>query len=158
VGELGDFVTEAMQPSVTSHQCRNCNLNNGPRIGRQRELASELGIQDIFTGTTTRVNAKVDFGITSSGVLAWAHSGLFTYAGEPYPNLRPHRQDRRPELSAHGVKADSGITDLSQIAAQKLRYRSWRRVAGQPTNSSTTTALTQEAVASWGGSFENAFS
>jgi TRAP-type uncharacterized transport system substrate-binding protein len=156
-GELGDFVTEAMQPlGYEVIQCRNCNLSNGPRIVANASLPPALGVQDIFTGTTTRVNAKVDFGITSSGLLAWAYSGLYTYAGEAYPNLRLIANIEDPSYLLVAVKADSGITDLSQIAAQKLPVQILG--GGSPISQPILDyyGLTQDAVVSWGGTFENA--
>lgn len=156
-GELGDFVTEAMRPfGYEVIQCRNCNLDNGPRIVANAGLPPALGIADIFTGTTTRVNAPIDFGITSSGLLAWAYGGLYSYAGEAYPTLRLIAKIEDPSYLLVAVKADSGITDLAQIADQKLPVQILG--GGSPISQPILDyyGLTQAAVTSWGGVFENA--
>jgi TRAP-type uncharacterized transport system substrate-binding protein len=157
-GELGDFVTEAMQPfGYEVIQCRNCNLDNGPRIVANASYPPELGGTDLFVGTTTRVNAPIDFGITSSGLLAWAYGGLYgSYVGEAHPNLRLIAKIEDPSYLLVAVKADFCITDLSQIAKQKLPVRILG--GGSPISQPILDyyGLTQDAVTSWGGVFENA--
>src|SRR5262249_16799513 len=121
-GELGDFVSEAMQPlGYDVVQCRNCNLDQGPRLVSTASNPPPLGAEAIFAGTTTSIAAPVDFGITSSNRLAWGYSGRYTYtAYGAFPNLRLLAKIEDPTYLLLAVKADSGITDLSQIAAQKL--------------------------------------
>jgi TRAP transporter TAXI family solute receptor len=156
-GELGDFLTEAMQPfGYEVIQCRNCNLSNGPRIVANASYPPELGITDTFVGTTTRVNAPIDFGITSSALLSWAFDGIQSYAGEPYPKLRLIAKVEDPSYLLVAVKMDSCITDLSQIAAQKLPVQILG--GGSPISQPVLDyyGLTQSAVTSWGGAFENA--
>src|SRR5258708_34321762 len=80
-GELGDFVVEAMQPlGYEVILCRNCNKDQGPPIVAQASYPPPIGFLDTFVGTTTRVDAPVDFGITESGLLAWAYDGRYNYA------------------------------------------------------------------------------
>src|SRR6185503_1293545 len=56
-GELGDFLAEAMRPhGYDLVQCRNCNRSEGPRLVAKASLPPELGVQDLFVGTKTRVN------------------------------------------------------------------------------------------------------
>jgi hypothetical protein len=156
-GELGDFLTEAMQPfGYEVIQCRNCNLSNGPRIVANASYPPELGITDTFVGTTTRVNAPIDFGITSSALLSWAFDGIQSYAGEPYPKLRLIAKVEDPSYLLVAVKMDSCITDLSQIAAQKLPVQILG--GGSPISQPVLDyyGLTQSAVTSWGGAIENA--
>src|ERR1700704_6524111 len=46
-GELGDFVTEAMQPlGYEVVQCRNCNRDQGPKLVSTASYPPELGFQD----------------------------------------------------------------------------------------------------------------
>lgn len=154
-GELGDFVKEAMQPfGYDVVLCRNCNLDQGPRIVATDSYPPELGVQDIFVGTTTRVNARVDFGITSSDFLGWAYSGTHSYG--PYKNLRLIAKIEDPTYLLLAVKSDSGISDLSQVAAQKMPVKILG--GGSPISQPILDyyGLTQEAVTSWGGAFENA--
>jgi uncharacterized protein len=156
-GELGDFVAEAMQPlGYDVVQCRNCNLANGPRIVANASYPPELSITETFVGTTTRVNAPIDFGITSSGLLAWAYAGIHSYSGEPYKNLRLIAKVEDPSYLLVAVKFESCITDLSQIAQQKLPVRILG--GGSPISQPILDyyGLTEEAVTSWGGVFANA--
>src|ERR1700742_723798 len=51
-GELGDFVSEAMKPlGYDVVQCRNCNLDQGPKLVSTASYPPELGVQDTFVGT-----------------------------------------------------------------------------------------------------------
>jgi TRAP-type uncharacterized transport system substrate-binding protein len=154
-GELGDFVKEAMEPlGYEVILCRNCNRTEGPRIVARASHPPELGPQDSFVGTTTRVNASVDFGITESGFLAWAFGGHHTYAEDgPYANLRLIAKIEDPTYLLVAVKAASDITDLAQIAAER---RPVKILGGDSPTSRPVLdhyGLTREAVTSWGGSF-----
>jgi TRAP-type uncharacterized transport system substrate-binding protein len=154
-GELGDFVKEAMEPlGYEVILCRNCNRTEGPRIVAKASYPPELGPQDSFVGTTTRVNAPVDFGITESGFLAWAFGGHHTYAQDgPYANLRLIAKIEDPTYLLVAVKAASDITDLAQIAAER---RPVKILGGESPTSRPVLdhyGLTREAVTSWGGSF-----
>jgi uncharacterized protein len=157
-GELGDFVSEALLPfGYDVVQCRNCNRALGPPLVARASVPPELTGEDLVVGTTIRVNAKVDFGITSSSRLAWAFAGLYNYAEDgPFTNLRLIAKIEDPSYLLCAVKADSGITDLSQIAAQKLPVTILG--GGSPISQPILDhyGLTQEAVTSWGGSFVNA--
>jgi TRAP transporter TAXI family solute receptor len=157
-GELGDFVTEAMQPlGYEVVQCRNCNRDQGPKLVSTASYPPELGFQDTFVGTTTRINAPVDFGITSSDLLAWGYSGRYTYSAYgAFPNLRLIAKIEDPTYLLLAVKTDSGITDLSQIAAQKLPVTILG--GGSPISQPILDyyGLNQDAVASWGGVYHNA--
>jgi TRAP transporter TAXI family solute receptor len=156
-GELGDFLREAMQPSgYDVILCRNCNRAEGPRLVAKASYPPELGGQDLFVGTTTRVAAPVDFGITASRYLTWAYDGLYTYAEDgPYANLRLIAKIEDPSYLLVAVKEESGITDLSQVAAQRLPVR----ILGgdSPVSQSVLDyyGLTKEAVTSWGGYFND---
>lgn len=154
-GELGDFVKEAMQPfGYDVVLCRNCNRDKGPSLVSTAGYPPELGIADTFVGTTTRVNARVDFGITSSGFLAWAYGGH--YSQGPFDNLRLIAKIDDPSYLLVAVKVDSGITDLSQIAERKMPVTILG--GGSPISQPVLDyyGLTQEAVTSWGGVFEDA--
>jgi uncharacterized protein len=154
-GELGDFVKEAMEPlGYEVILCRNCNRTEGPRVVAAASFPPELGAQDSFVGTTTRVNARVDFGITESGFLSWAFAGRHTYAEDgPHSNLRLIAKIEDPMYLLVAVKAASDITDLAQIAAER---RAVKILGGDSPTSRPVLehyGLTREAVTSWGGSF-----
>jgi TRAP-type uncharacterized transport system substrate-binding protein len=165
-GELGDFLTAAMQPlGYDVIQCRNCNKDQGPPIVSKAKHPPALTAADIFVGTTTRVDAPVDFGITEAGFLAWAYHGLYDYAAKgpyatgsagPFSNLRLIAKIEDETYLLVAVKTSSGITDLSQIAEQHMAVT----ILGGGTPISQPVldhyGLTQSAVTSWGGSYQNA--
>jgi TRAP transporter TAXI family solute receptor len=157
-GELGDFVKDAMQPlGYEVILCRNCNRDQGPPLVANASYPPAIGPVDLFVGTTTRVNAPVDFGITESGLLSWAYDGRYNYMQTgPFPNLRLIAKIEDPTYLLVAVKASSGITDLSQIAAQHMAVN----ILGGDSPISQPVldyyGLTKDAVTSWGGSFENA--
>jgi TRAP-type uncharacterized transport system substrate-binding protein len=157
-GELGDFVAQAMKPSgYEVILCRNCNRDQGPPLVSGASYPPALGAVDAFVGTTTRVNAPVDFGVTESGLLAWAYAGLYNYAQHgPYANLRLIAKIEDPTYLLAAVKADSDITDLAQIAERKLAVKvlGGDSPIAQPILDHY--GLTQSAVTAWGGSFSNA--
>jgi uncharacterized protein len=157
-GEIGDFVTEAMLPfGYEVIQCRNCNRAFGPPLVANASFPPELSGEDTIVGTMTRVNAPVDFGITASSRLSWAYFGRHTYVQDgPYPNLRLIGKIEDPSYLLLAVKANSGITDLSQIAEQRLPVTILG--GGSPISQPVLDyyGLTQEAVTSWGGVFANA--
>src|SRR5579872_3150929 len=165
-GELGDFLTNAMQPlGYDVVQCRNCNTDKGPPLVSQHAYPPMLGIADTIVGTTTRVDAPVDFGITEAGFLVWAYHGLYDYASGgpfysgfagPFSNLRLIAKVEDPSYLLVAVKASSGITDLAQIAQQKMAVTI---VGGDTPISQRVLAyygLTASAVTGWGGSINNA--
>jgi TRAP transporter TAXI family solute receptor len=156
-GELGDFVKDAMQPfGYEVILCRNCNRDQGPPIVANASHPPELGVQDTIVGTTTRVDAPVDFGITESGFLAWAYQGSPLYSGGgPFPNLRLIAKIEDPTYLLVAVKADSGITDLKQVADKHMAVKILG--GGSPGSQPVLDyyGLTQDAVRSWGGSFTN---
>jgi TRAP-type uncharacterized transport system substrate-binding protein len=157
-GELGDFVTEAMKPlGYDVVQCRNCNLDQGPKLVSTASYPPELGVQDTFVGTTTRINARVDFGITTSSLLAWGYSGRNGYAKYgAFPNLRLIAKIEDPTFLLVAVKADSDITDLAQVAKDKRPVTILG--GGSPISQPVLDyyGLTQDAVTSWGGVYHDA--
>jgi TRAP-type uncharacterized transport system substrate-binding protein len=165
-GELGDFLADAMKPlGYEVIQCRNCNQDKGPPIVSKGSHPPALGVADTFVGTTTRVDAPVDFGVTESGFLAWAHDGLYDYdngspfftgTAGPFANLRLIARLEDPTYLLVAVKASSTVTDLAQIAQQQMAVT----ILGGGTPISQPVldyyGLTQSAVTSWGGTFANA--
>lgn len=155
-GELGDFVKEAMEPlGYEVILCRNCNRDLGPRVVSEAAYPPEITVVDTVVGTTQRVNAPVDFGVTGSSFLAQAYAGAGGYADHgPYDNLRLIARIEDPYYLLVAVKAESGITDLAEIAEQELPVRIlgggvYARVLEHY-------GLTREAIASWGGSLAEA--
>jgi len=154
-GELGEFVKEAMAPfGYDVILCRNCNRAYGPPLVSKGDFPPSLDRQNLYVGTTTRVNAPVDFGITSADNLLFAYNGAYRYEKDgPYKNLRLIARIEDPRYLMVAVKAASGITDLSQIAEKKLPVKILADDRGSTSMVLEYYGLTKQAVASWGGSF-----
>lgn len=156
-GELGDFVRESLQPfGYDVVLCRNCNRAEGPRLVSTAAVPPPLVASDLRVGTTERVNAPVDFGITESGILADAYDGR----GAPgpdggYRNLRLIAKIEDPTYLLVAVKRSSGITDLAQVRDRRLPVKilSTGRSSQMVLDDY---GLTRQAVTSWGGSVGNA--
>ena len=153
-GELGDFVEKAMKPmGYEVIQCRNCNRAEGPRLVSKASLPPELSGADTIVGTTTRFDAPVDFGITASDMLDQAYRGAHGYNDDgPFKNLRLIAKIEDPFYLLVAVKADSGITDLSQIAEKSLPVTILG--GGSPISQAVLEYydITADNLAAWGGS------
>ncbi len=156
-GELGEFVRDAMTPyGYDVVLCRNCNRAEGPRVVAGRTYPPPLDPREAAVGTTERVDAPVDFGVTESGLLAAAYDGRGAYAKDgPYRNLRLIAKIEDPMYLLAAVKKDSSITDVAQIRARHLPVRI---LASLSTAQAVLDyyGLTRQAVESWGGSFLDA--
>jgi TRAP transporter TAXI family solute receptor len=152
-GELGEFVQEAMRPlGYDVVLCRNCNRTEGPRVVGKASLPPQLQPSDLLVGTTERVNAPVDFGITESGFLSWAYNGRYIYEKDgPYRNLRLIAKIEDPYYLLVAVKPESGITDLAQIKEKRLPVRIMASVSPSAQPVLDFYGLSEEALKSWGG-------
>jgi hypothetical protein len=75
-GELGDYVKKAMEPfGYSVILCRNCNRSYGPRLVSTNDYPPPLDEINLGDGTNVRINARVDFGVTSSAMLSTAYNG-----------------------------------------------------------------------------------
>lgn len=152
-GELGEFVQEAAKPlGYEVILCRNCNRTEGPRVVGKAALPPKLTREDLAIGTTERVNAPVDFGVTESGLLNSAYRGEGPYAADgPYKTLRLIAKIEDPTYLLVAVKRSSGITDLAQIAERRapVKILSAGGMAGAVLDYY---GLTRAAVSGWGGS------
>jgi TRAP transporter TAXI family solute receptor len=151
-GELGAFVRQAMAPfGYDVILCENCNRQEGPRIVGARSYPPPLSQAEMSLGTDSRVDARVDFGITSSVLLTAAARGEGPYAGKPIKNLRLITKIEDPYYVLVAVKASAGITDLRQIKERKLPVRI---LADGPASTLILDyyGLTKDQVLSWGGS------
>jgi TRAP transporter TAXI family solute receptor len=151
-GELGEFVHDAMKPlGYDVILCRNCNRDRGPRLVSASSIPPPLDALDARTGTKERFDAPVDFGITASGILASAYRGEGGYAaGGPLKNLRLIAKIEDPSFLLVAVTADSGIKDLAEIKAQKMKVRI---LAGGGADAVLKHyGMTRADITSWGGS------
>jgi len=123
-GEIGEYVRHSLAPiGYDVVLCENCNRLLGPGLVADAAYPPPLTEDEMSLGTVTRVNAKVDFGITTTGVLHLAVKGVGPYAGKPRTNLRLLTRIEDPYYVLVAVKANSGITDLAQIRERKLPVR-----------------------------------
>jgi uncharacterized protein len=121
-GELGDFVKESMTPfGYSVILCRNCNRWYGPRLVAEHDYPPPLDEINIKDGVTVRINARVDFGVTSSAMLSSAYKG--SAGKEPYRNLRLIAKLEDPFYFLVAVRKESEIKDIARIKQQHLPVR-----------------------------------
>lgn len=158
-GELGEFVRDAMKTlDYEVILCRNCNRSYGPGLVARRDYPPELDEINLFVGTTQRVDARVDFGVTATDNLAWAYKGIWRYADEgPYDNLRLIARIDDPRWLMIAVKADTGITDLGEIRERRLGVDMLVNL-GRPAIQKLFEYydLSEQQIVEWGGSIARA--
>ncbi len=149
-GELGDFIKESMKPyGYSVILCRNCNRWYGPRLVSENDFPPPLDEINLEDGVNVRVNAKVDFGVTSSAMLSNAYNKTLAGKG-PYHNLRLIAKIEDPFYYLVAVKKELGIKDFASIKQQHLPVR----IAGVDINMMTILkfyGITDADIQSWGG-------
>jgi len=104
-------------------------------------------------------NGPIDFGVTGSQFLQWAYLGTDVFAKDPEgprKHLRLVANIQEPTYLIVAVKADSGITNLSQIVEKRLPVKMVARVGiggGITPALLDYYGLSKEKVESFGGSF-----
>jgi hypothetical protein len=155
-GELGEFVRDAMAPEgYEIILCRNCNRTEGPRVVAKASLPPPLKEGDIRHGTTERINAPIDFGITEASMMAWAYRGEHIYQKDgPAPHLRLIARIEDPTYLLVAIKPELGITSLAEIRERKLPVRILTDM--QPSEAPVLEyyGLDKASVESWGGSID----
>jgi TRAP transporter TAXI family solute receptor len=128
-GAMAEIVKQAMQPYGYEVQiCYNCSLPEAPRIvsGAKMPPAWQPSNNPYYPAylMPKPPEGPVDFG-TAAALRVWqAYQGTHDYAGEgPRTNLRLLAYVQNPNYLVVAVKADSGITDLSQIKQKRLPIR-----------------------------------
>jgi TRAP-type uncharacterized transport system substrate-binding protein len=148
-GELGDFVRESMEAfGYSVILCRNCNRSYGPRIVSENDYPPMLDEANLEDGTNVRINARIDFGVTSSAFLYSAYNG--TFGPRAYKNLRLIARIEDPLYFLLAVRNESGITNIAQIKQQHFPLRAF----GMGAELSTILkfyGITEDEVISWGG-------
>jgi TRAP transporter TAXI family solute receptor len=149
-GELGDFVKESMKPyGYSVILCRNCNRWYGPRLVSEHDYLPPLDEINLQDGVNVRVDARVDFGVTSSAMLSAAYNGTLAGKG-PYRNLRLIARIEDPFYFMVAVKKESGIKDIARIKQQRLPVR----IIGADGNMMTILkyyGITADDIKAWGG-------
>ncbi len=122
-GEIGDFVQDALKPyGYDVIICRNCNRSYGPGLVSMHDFPPPLDEANFHDGVTVPVNARVDFGVTSSSMLSAAYH-TSPIGKEPYRNLRLIAKIEDPFYYLVAVKKESGIKDFLDIKQKHLPVR-----------------------------------
>jgi TRAP transporter TAXI family solute receptor len=149
-GELGDYVKKSMEPyGYSVILCRNCNRSYGPRLVSTHDYPPPLDEINLEDGTNVRINARVDFGITSSAMLSSAYRGT-PGSKEPFSNLRLIAKIEDPFYFLVAVRKESGIKDFIQIKQQHLPVR----IMGSDGNMMSILkyyGISAEDIKAWGG-------
>jgi TRAP transporter TAXI family solute receptor len=149
-GELGNFLQESMKPyGYSIILCRNCNRSYGPGLVSKNSYPPPLDEINLHDGVNTRINAQVDFGVTSSAMLSAAYHKSLA-GGGPYENLRLIAKLEDPFYFLVAVKKESGIKDFKQIKEQKLPVR----IAGSDGNMMAILkyyGISPDDIQLWGG-------
>lgn len=152
-GEIGDFVKEAMEPyGYSVILCRNCNRWYGPGLVSKNDYPPPLDEVNLEDGVNVRVDAKVDFGVTSSAMLSSDYHKKLAGQG-PFTNLRLIAKIEDPFYFLIAVKKDLGIQDLAKIKEDKIPVR----IIGMESNLETVLryyGITPDDIKSWGGKMQ----
>jgi uncharacterized protein len=149
-GELGDFVQDAMKPyGYSVIICRNCNRSYGARLVSTNDFPPPLDEINLQDGTNTRLNARVDFGVTSSSMLSTAYNGSGGNPGQ-YKNLRLIAKLEDPFFFLVAARKESGIKDFNSI---KQKHLPVRIVGGDASMTAILKfyGITTTDIESWGG-------
>jgi TRAP-type uncharacterized transport system substrate-binding protein len=149
-GELGDFIKESMKPyGYSVILCRNCNRWYGPGLVSEHDYPPPLDEINLQDGVNVRVDARVDFGVTSSAMLSAAYDNTLAGKG-PYRNLRLIAKIEDPFYYLVAVKKESGFKDFALIKQQHLPVR----IMGADGNMMIILkyyGITADDIESWGG-------
>jgi uncharacterized protein len=149
-GELGDYVKKAMEPfGYSVILCRNCNRSYGPRLVSTHDYPPPLDEINLADGTNVRINARVDFGVTSSAMLSTAYNSTLGNK-EPYRNLRLIAKIEDPFYFLIAARKESGIKDLASIKQLQKPVR----IMGADNNMMTILkyyGISADDIKAWGG-------
>jgi len=149
-GELGDFIKEVMKPyGYSVILCRNCNRSYGPRLVSEHDFPPALDEINLGDGVNVRIDAQVDFGVTSSAMLSAAYNKA-PPGKQPYRNLRLIAKIEDPFYFLVAVKKESGIKNFVQIKEQHLPVK----IMGVDGNMMTILkyyGITADDIKAWGG-------
>jgi len=120
-GAMAEFVQAAMKPYGYDVQvCYNCNQINAPRIVSEARTPPPYNPNPRLPLAVSPRNAPgmgpVDFGAVAIQFLREAYLGIGMYAQDgPHENLRLIANIQDPLYTLVAAKAETGITDLSEI-------------------------------------------
>ena len=127
-GALADVLKTAMASyGYDVRICYNCSMANAPRIVGDRKMPPPLSSYTGFVPLEMMPpppNGPVDFGVTSAANVLSAYRGVAAYASDgPRRQLRLIANIQSPSYLIVAVKADLGITDLSQLKEKRWPVR-----------------------------------
>ena len=165
-GVLGDMVKAALKPYGYDVQiCYNCWRGDAPRIVAAASMPPSLQSNTVWPGEDNTdllpdylvpppPNAPVEFGVTSGQSVWNAYQGAGNYAKEkPRNNLRLFANiEGGGSYLVVAVKADSGITDLTQIKEKRWPVRVLGNISnGAPAAIMAYYGLTKGTIEAAGG-------
>jgi uncharacterized protein len=149
-GELGEYVREAMKPyGYSVILCRNCNRSYGPRLVSTHDYPPPLDEVNLEDGVNVRIDARVDFGATSSAMLSSAYKTSPTNKN-PYSNLRLIAKIEDPYYYLVGIRKELGIKDFARIKQKQMPVR----IMGADGNMMSILkyyGMTTDDIKAWGG-------
>ena len=128
-GAMAEVVQSAMKPYGYDVQiCYNCNAADAPRIVSEARVPPpykpDPAVPEILAPRNAPGLGPVDFGAVAVQFLWSAYRGTGVYAQEkPRTNLRLIANIQDPSYVLVAAKAQTGITDLSQIRQKRLPLR-----------------------------------
>jgi TRAP transporter TAXI family solute receptor len=162
-GAMAEVVKQAMEPYGYDVQiCYNCNAADAPRIVSEARTPPPYRPDHAVPETLAPRNAPglgaIDFGATAIQFLREAYQGTGVYArdNKPRTNLRLIANIQDPSYVLVAAKAETGITNLSQVREKRWPVRIL--TAGIGRDSSRILAhfgLSRQAVEAGGGHVGN---
>jgi TRAP transporter TAXI family solute receptor len=128
-GAMAEVVQAAMKPYGYDVQiCYNCNAADAPRIVSEARMPPpyrpDPAVPEILAPRNAPGLGPVDFGAVAIQFLRSAYRGTGMYASEkPRTNLRLIANIQDPTYVLVAAKAETGITDLSQIRRKRWPVR-----------------------------------
>jgi uncharacterized protein len=128
-GAMAEVVQAAMKPYGYDVQiCYNCNAADAPRIVSEARMPPpyrpDPAVPEILAPRNAPGLGPVDFGAVAIQFLRDAFRGTGIYAKEkPRTNLRLIANIQDPSYVLVAAKAETGITDLSQIRQKRWPVR-----------------------------------
>jgi TRAP transporter TAXI family solute receptor len=161
-GAMAEVVQAAMKPYGYDVQiCFNCNAADAPRIASEARMPPpykpDPAVPEILAPRNVPGLGAIDFGAVAIQFLRNAYRGTGPYAREkPRTNLRLIANIQDPSYVLVAAKAETGITDLSQIKEKRWPVRIL--TAGIGSDSSRILArygLSRQAIEAAGGRVGN---
>jgi TRAP transporter TAXI family solute receptor len=128
-GAMAETVQAAMKPYGYDVQiCYNCNAADAPRIVSEARMPPpykpDPAVPEILAPRNAPGLGAVDFGAVAIQFLRNAYRGTGPYARDkPRTNLRLIANIQDPSYVLVAAKAETGITDLSQIRQKRWPVR-----------------------------------